>query len=156
MTAGVILLLLLLPAGTASADITGFYGKTVSPWSHSTKGVAIGITVIAVGVEFEYATSIEDAVNNKPGLTTGSVNVLAQTPMRFKGVRLYATAGVGFYHMLSGATDKYGSGLNFGGGVKISAAGPISIRLDYRVFALQNPPVDGKVQRVYAGLNLAF
>jgi hypothetical protein len=156
LTAGAVLLLLLLPAGPACADITGFYGLTVSPWTQSTKGFAVGITVIAVGVEFEYASSAEDPVNKKPGLTTGSVNVLVQTPISIARVKLYATAGAGVYHMLNGADDKFGGGLNFGGGVKISAVGPLSIRVDYRIFALQGAPVEGKPQRVYAGLNLAF
>jgi opacity protein-like surface antigen len=151
-----ILIVLTVAARPASADVTGFYGLTLSPWTHGTKGVAVGITLVALGVEFEYGTSSEDPAARRPGLSTGSVNAILQTPLAIKGVRLYGTAGAGVYRMVSGADDKFGVGINLGGGVKISVAGPISVRLDYRVFSLQNPPVAGKPQRAYAGLNLAF
>ena len=46
--------------------------------------------------------------------------------------------------------------LDTGGGVKISLLGPVRVRLDYRVFSLQGDALHSAVQRVYAGLNLAF
>ena len=46
--------------------------------------------------------------------------------------------------------------LNTGGGVKINLAGPLRARVDYRVFNLKGNPRHNNVQRIYAGLNLAF
>ena len=46
--------------------------------------------------------------------------------------------------------------LNNGGGVKIRLAGPLRARVDYRIFNLRGAPQHSTVQRVYAGLNLAF
>ena len=46
--------------------------------------------------------------------------------------------------------------LNTGGGIKINVAGPIRARVDYRVFNLKGNPRHSTVQRIYAGLNLAF
>ncbi len=151
----VAILLTLAPRG-AAADVTGFYGLTVSPWSRAGKGFAVGVKVIAIGMEFEYSTSAEDKEGKKPGLTTYSVNALVQTPISIKGVRLYGTVGGGVYHMLSGADDKFGMGLNFGGGVRVSVVGPVNLRVDYRIFSLLSPPIDGKPQRLYAGVNLDF
>ncbi len=147
---------LVLSARPASADITGYYGLAVSPWTGQTRGLAVGMTVLAIGVEFEYGSSSEDFIAKKPALTTFSANVLVQTPISIKGVRIYGTAGAEVYRMVLGADDKLGVGLNFGGGVKIGLAGPLNLRLDYRIFPLVSPIVEGKPQRVYAGLNLMF
>ena len=46
--------------------------------------------------------------------------------------------------------------LNNGGGVKINIAGPLRVRIDYRVFTLRGNPRHTNVQRIYAGMNLAF
>jgi hypothetical protein len=48
-------------------------------------------------------------------------------------------------------------GINVGGGVKMNLAGPLRLRLDYRVFTLRGSDVrHSKPQRFYAGLNLKF
>ena len=64
-------------------------------------------------------------------------NLLVQTP---RGVvpkmQLYATIGGGFFRERFDALDiqETGSGTNVGGGAKIELAGPLRLRLDYRVF----------------------
>jgi hypothetical protein len=40
--------------------------------------------------------------------------------------------------------------------VKWSLAGPLRLRLDYRVFTLQGEPRHSNPQRFYAGINLKF
>ena len=50
----------------------------------------------------------------------------------------------------------YGVGTNVGGGVKIDVAGPLRVRVDYRVFKLVNPQINDKYHRFYVGANLAF
>ena len=47
-------------------------------------------------------------------------------------------------------------GINVGGGVKVSLAGPLRLRFDYRVFSLQGDARHSKPQRFYAGVNLKF
>ena len=47
-------------------------------------------------------------------------------------------------------------GINVGGGVKWTLAGPLRLRLDYRIFTLQGDPRHPRPQRFYAGLNLKF
>ena len=40
--------------------------------------------------------------------------------------------------------------------VKLALAGPLRLRLDYRVFRLNGNPLFKKVQRFYGGLSLSF
>ncbi len=40
--------------------------------------------------------------------------------------------------------------------MKIKLAGPLRLRLDYRVFLLRGSPLYEKPQRFYAGINLGF
>ena len=47
-------------------------------------------------------------------------------------------------------------GYNTGGGVKVSLAGPVRLRVDYRVFKLGSGALNSPAHRVYAGLNLRF
>ena len=49
-----------------------------------------------------------------------------------------------------------GIGFNTGGGVKVSLAGPIRLRVDYRVFKLGSGALHSPTHRFYAGLNLKF
>ena len=55
-----------------------------------------------------------------------------------------------------GAFSETNVGVNVGGGVKMSLAGPLRLRFDYRVFTLQGTPLYSHPQRFYAGLNLKF
>ena len=86
-------------------------------------------------------------------------NVLVQTP---RGVvpkmQLYATIGGGFFRERFDALDiqETGFGTNVGGGAKIELAGPLRLRLDYRVFKFTGDAVYKKPQRFSVGLNLAF
>jgi hypothetical protein len=43
---------------------------------------------------------------------------------------------------------------NTGGGVKVSLAGPLRLRVDYRVFKLGSGALYSPAHRIYAGLNL--
>jgi hypothetical protein len=84
-------------------------------------------------------------------------NLLVQTPLPVGGVQFYGTVGAGFYRESFEAGDsKNNVGTNVGGGVKVTLAGPLRLRLDYRLFSLAGSPVADKSQRFYAGLALAF
>ena len=80
-------------------------------------------------------------------------NALLQTPTR---TQLYVTAGGGFYRERFGEVTETSFGTNIGGGLKIPLAGPLRVRLDYRVFSLRGQPLYTNPQRFYGGVNLGF
>ena len=81
---------------------------------------------------------------------------MLQTPVAVFGFQPYFTTGGGFYQEELGAHSDTGFGVNTGGGVKVSLAGPIRLRVDYRVFKLGSGALNSPAQRIYAGLNLKF
>jgi opacity protein-like surface antigen len=81
-------------------------------------------------------------------------NVVLQTPMAFMGFQPYFTTGAGIYQEELGTHSDTSVGFNTGGGVKISLAGPIRLRVDYRVFKLGSGALNSPAHRFYAGLNL--
>ncbi|MCC7008388.1 MAG: hypothetical protein IT184_06195 [Acidobacteria bacterium] len=144
--------LLLLPRA-ANADITAFWGFSPTPSTHAARGFALGISLLVVGFEGEYATLTEDPVKAAPGLTTGMVNGLIQTPTR---LQLYVTAGGGFFRERAGTERETSIGTNVGGGLKFPVLGPLRVRVDYRIFRLRGAPVERTPTRFYVGANLAF
>jgi hypothetical protein len=148
--------LLLLAAAPARADITGFIGADTTPANRQVHGAAIGFGLLVIGVELEYAVTTDDLTAGAPSLKTGMGNVLLQSPSSFFGIQPYFTTGGGIYREALGTHEDTGVGFNTGGGVKVSLAGPIRLRVDYRVFKLGSGALYSPAQRVYAGLNLTF
>src|SRR5258706_14146891 len=131
------LMCMLLAASSrpASADATLFIGTTTTPSTRTTKGFAIGVGVVIVGVEFEYASTVEDPLKGAPQMRTGIGNVYAQTPLPIAGMQFYATTGAGGYReKLGTAHQETNLAFNTGGGVKGSLLGPLKARLAHRVF----------------------
>ncbi len=140
----------------ASADATLFYGRNSAGGGGAlVRGFAVGVSLVIVGFEFEYASSKADDTLLVPSLRTTSGNVFAQT-VGLPGFQLYATTGAGLYREALGADQETAFLLNNGGGVKITLAGPLRARIDYRIFSLRGNPRHKTVQRIYGGLNLAF
>jgi hypothetical protein len=146
---------LLLPS-RAAADVTAFIGLTPTPENRAVRGVSFGFGLLVIGFEFEYANAVEDTEESLPSLQTGSGNVLVQTPVEISGIQLYATTGGGIYRERLIARQETHFSTNVGGGAKIRLAGPLRLRLDYRLFRLQGRPLHQTYQRVYAGVNLGF
>ena len=140
----------------AYADATGFIGTTSTPSNRQARGFAVGMGLLIVGFEFEYANTSEELTDEAPGLRTGMGNVLLQTPFAVFGMQPYFTTGGGAYRETLGTHSETHFGLNSGGGVKISLLGPVRARVDYRVFKLNGEPLHDTVHRVYAGINLRF
>ena len=140
----------------AYADATAFLGVNTTPSNRATKGFAVGVTVLVVGVEFEYSATSEDPAAAAPSLRTGSGNLLVQTPIAIGGFQFYGTTGIGLYRERLATTQETNFAANIGGGVKVSLLGPLKLRVDYRLFTLKGTPLHGKPQRIYAGLNLMF
>ena len=148
--------LLLLTPSTASADLTAFLGANSTPSARTVKGFGVGMGLVIVGFEFEYAHTNEDLPEGAPGLWTYMFNGLVQTPVPIGGMQFYGTAGGGAFHETLSTRSDTNFGANIGGGIKMSLAGPLRLRFDYRVFTLQGSPLYSKPQRFYAGINLKF
>ena len=153
---GLLTLALCVPA-TASADITAFFGVNPTPSNRVVTGFSGGIGLLIVAFEFEYANTVQDLDQLAPGLKTYMLNGLLQTPVPVAGMQFYATAGGGVFRENLEASTETNVGINVGGGIKMNLAGPLRLRLDYRVFTLRGDQVrHSKPQRFYAGLNLKF
>lgn len=148
------LVLLTVWPSRASADLTAFAGVSSTPSGRSAKGVAIGLGLIIVGFEFEYSKITEDETQAAAGLTTGMGNIMVMTPT--VKLQLYATTGGGVYRETFREFTTTNFATNLGGGAKIGLAGPIRLRIDYRVFSLNGSPLLKRYQRMYGGLSLSF
>jgi opacity protein-like surface antigen len=149
-------LLLTAGAATASADVTAFLGATTTPTNRQARGAAIGTGLLIVGFEFEYSSTTDDLDVGAPSLKIGSANGLLQTPFPIFGFQPYVTAGAGLFRERLGTSTDTGLAPNVGGGVKIELAGPLRLRVDYRVFRLGSDARYSPSHRIYAGLNLKF
>ena len=147
---------MLAAAAPADADLTAFVGTSMNPTNRPVRGLSAGFALLVVGFEFEYADTAEDDSTGAPGLRTGMFNILAQTPLSLSGLQFYGTIGGGLYQERGAGLAGTDAGTNVGGGVKISVAGPLRLRVDYRVFSLRDSSAEGTHQRLYAGLNLSF
>lgn len=147
---------LLTAPSTASADFTAFIGSTTTPENRFARGLSVGMGLVIVGFEFEYANTNEEEEDLVPGLRTFMFNGLVQTPFPIAGMQFYGTAGGGVYRETLLDESETNFGINVGGGVKVSLVGPLRLRLDYRVFTLSGDPRHSKPQRFYAGLNVKF
>src|SRR5262249_38466810 len=125
-------------AAPALADATLFLGVTTTPESRRVQGFSVGAGLLVVAAEFEYSNTrqSDEAVPTAPSLKIGSGNLLLQTPFAIYGLQPYYTFGAGYYSESLGAHDASGFAPNTGGGVKISLAGPLRLRVDYRIFRL--------------------
>jgi hypothetical protein len=154
--AGAALLLVLGIATPAAADFTAFLGLSPSPETHLAKGLAVGGGLLVVGFEFEYSHLSEDTSELVPSVRTGMGNVLLQTPIPVSGWQFYFTVGGGVYRERLAERSETSFVGNIGGGAKVTLAGPLRARFDYRILNLQGDPLYSRVHRFYAGLNLAF
>jgi opacity protein-like surface antigen len=155
-TAGLALVMLAFASTQARADITAFIGANTTPTNRQVRGAAIGFGLLVVGVELEYAYTPDDLATAAPSLKTGTGNVILQTPVAIMGFQPYFTTGAGIYQEELGAHSDTGFAFDTGGGVKVTLAGPIRLRVDYRLFKLGSGALYSPTHRFYAGLNLKF
>ena len=143
-------------AAPADADLTAFVGANATPSNRPVRGFAAGLSLLVISFEFEYSDTAADEMASAPGLRTGMFNLLLQTPFGVAGLQFYGTVGGGIYQEGGSGLKEINAGGNVGIGVKIAVAGPLRVRLDYRVFTLRGSPQHERHQRLYAGLNLGF
>jgi hypothetical protein len=154
--AAIAALLSLAIASSARADATAFIGANTTPANRSVHGVSVGTGLLILGFEVEYARTTDDETVAAPSLTTGTGNVLLQTPGSFFGFQPYLTAGAGLYRERLGTHQDTSFLTGIGGGVKVTLIGPVRLRVDYRVFKLGSGALYSPAHRIYAGLNLKF
>jgi len=146
----------ILGATDARADVTAFLGVNGSPESRAVTGFSGGMTFVAFGFEGEYASTRESLDDGAPQLRTYMANGFVQNPIPINGLTFYGIAGAGLYRETIIDDSQTSLATNVGGGVKIALAGPLQLRLDYRVFILQGDALAKRPQRLYAGINLKF
>jgi hypothetical protein len=149
-------LLVLTAAAPARADLTAFIGANMTPANRQVRGGAIGMGLLIIGFEAEYAFTPDDPEAAAPSMKTGMGNLILQTPVALFGLQPYFTTGGGLYRETLGAQRNTGVALNTGGGVKVNLAGPLRLRVDYRIFKLGSDALNSPAHRIYAGLNLKF
>jgi len=147
------LLLLLLTPAVAWADVTAFLGMATTDGHRQARGVSLGLSLLVVGFEVEYANIAENEPEGAPSMKTTMFNGVVQSPGR---MQVYATAGGGYYTQHYRDLSESGFGTNLGGGVKIGLFGPLRLRVDYRVFSQKGTPFQKTAQRWYVGANLSF
>jgi opacity protein-like surface antigen len=147
---------LALAPSPAAADATAFYGVATTTVSRPATGLAIAVKILLVGIEFEYAHMDERNPQQVPGLNTSMFNLVLATPTK---VKVYFTTGGGLAHQTLGSASEWTFGTNIGGGVKFPLAGPLGLRIDYRIFKVHGAlpgSVDKRQHRIYGGMNFAF
>jgi hypothetical protein len=157
LVVGIISTAIVLGASSAWADATAFIGASTSPANRQVRGASVGVALLVIfGFEFEYSDTTDDPSAAAPSLKVGSADIFFQTPTAIFGVQPYFATGGGLYSETLGAHNDKGFAPNTGGGVKISLAGPVRVRVDYRVFKLGSGALVSSAHRIYAGINLAF
>ena len=123
----VVFLVIFGPATAAYADLTAFVGAQENDERQAFRGAAVGVSLLIVGFEFEYAHAGEDESSGLSSLTSGSGNVLLQTPIPVFGTRFYFTTGAGVYREKLERINFQETNLavNTGGGAKITLLGPL-------------------------------
>ena len=154
--AAIAAVLSLAAAAPARADATAFIGANTTPANRSVRGFSVGTGLLIIGFEIEYAKTKDDDTVAAPSLTTGTGNLLLQTPGSFFGFQPYLTAGAGIYRERLGAHQDTSFLTSTGGGVKVTLVGPVRLRVDYRVLKLGSGALYTPAHRIYAGLNLKF
>ena len=154
-----VIALAVVAAPTAAfADATLFLGANTTPTNRAVKGFAVGMGILLIGFELEYASSPDATDAMAPSLKTVMGNVLLQTPFEIIGLQPYFTTGFGGYRERLDALDHQETNVagNVGGGIKMSLLGPVRLRLDYRLFKLAGGALSTPAHRIYAGVNLKF
>ncbi len=143
---------------SAFADMTIFTGVNTTPANRTASGFSVGANRRAVGAEFEFSSTSDDAKAAAPSLRTGTASLVLQTPVEPAGFQPYVTAGAGLYRETLTAQNHQDTGfaLSTGGGIKFTLIGTLRLRVDYRVFRLGGGALNSPAHRVYAGLNVKF
>ena len=152
-----IALVLLSIAAPARADITAFIGANTTPDNRQVRGGALGFGLLIVGFEGEYAfTPGRSARGGAVAQDRDGQRRCCRRRCRSSASSRISRPAAGSIRRRSGSHSETGFALNTGGGVKVTLAGPIRLRVDYRIFKLGSGALYSPAHRIYAGLNLKF
>ena len=148
--------LLALTPTPALADLTAFIGANATPTNRPVRGFAGRRELSHPGVRVRVREHDRRSRYRRPVPS----NRDGQSP-RADALSGFGIAVLrhGWRRTLSRAPRRSPGdprGREHRGGVKISLAGPLRLRVDYRFFTLRGKPLHPRSQRVYAGLNLMF
>ena len=154
---------LLATAAPARADATLFAGALSAGGGRSVVGGSIGLfareTRSVIGFEIDYTRTLGGARTTSPRISTFGGSLLVQVPIVDRRMNAYAAFGGTLYQEATPDDKSAGGAFNVGGGVKVTLAGPLKLRLDYRFFRVRFVEAStGSThpQRVTIGLALAF
>jgi len=142
-------------------DVSVFSGLITGRAARRSSGWTLGGGGPAVRYELESARSASNEAKHAPAVYTVMINVLVQSSDPRERIHFYGTFGIGLWgeSFVNGGGGS-AEGRNLGGGAKITIAGPLAARLDYRFFLFRGSP-DGAPStptphRLSAGLTLGF
>ena len=156
---------LVASAVPAQADAAAFVGAMTAGSPRPAFGVSFGRCPSVFGFEIEYAGTLGAATSTSSSAGGINANIMVQSRSPIHGLQFYGIGGFGLYGETFGSGVGSGEILagDIGGGAKIGLAGPLKLRLDYRVFLLGDAPdaargvvVHQHPQRFSVGLSLAF
>jgi hypothetical protein len=108
-----------------------------------------------IGFEGEFMHSPHSGLT-RFGFRTVSFSLVAQT-RHIGRIRLYGIGGgILYWFGFRPLPYVHRGGLNYGGGIKITLAEHLGIRVDGRAFTFQDEPLTPRIARIYAGFNLEF
>ena len=151
------------PLPSIHPDVTVFTGvrmPNVRPWVGFAFGG--GNSIFRFEIEYAHTTGARTSTSSSDGSI--GVDFLLQSRPSIHGVQFYGTGGAGLYsESFAGGGSGEVTAKNLGAGVKVALAGPVRLRLDYRVFLLDNAPdatlgivLQKHPQRLSVGLNVGF
>lgn len=154
-------------AAPVHADGILSFGPTVSTQARPTVAASFGTFIenSCLGWELEFADTLGNGNPGRRSMGTFGASFLVQSPIRRERLRVYGAVGFGIFggDLPDGRASGEVSYTNFGGGLKLNMAGPLLIRVDYRVVRLGEAPDANPAlyehthfQRVLVGIGLAF
>ena len=129
---------------------------------HPFIGAAFGFTNPKFALEVEYSGTV-GRFDTKPAAYSVTINLIVKTPLTAGRAQFYGLGGIGMY--AESYQQGHGSGalqaLNFGAGANLPMTGPVSLRLEYRVYKPDREVGDPRQgaappQRFSAGLSFGF
>lgn len=157
-----LLALVLMTPASARADVTMLVGLTAVEGLRPSLAWSFGYRPSAVGVEVEYLSTTPG--DYTAGGIFGSVIVV---PVTIARAEVFVIGGVGVWGEGFDGGKRTGvlTAANVGGGILLGLAGPLRLRIDYRLFRLGEVskeeigainPSRKYPQRIAAGLSLRF
>jgi len=126
-------------------SVPGTAGQITDPRDFGVFGLRINRSRSMIGLEHTLAYS-PSFIDSQAHAFIQSSNFIVGAPAL--GIRPYGTAGIGFIHSGGDAPAAIGTkfALNYGGGIKIDALGPLGLRVDVRGYAI--PGVESQTLNV--------